>query len=195
MNAARAKATAISSEPDPVAGGLEALLVENRAALIRYLRARQVSQEEAEDLLQELFVKLRTHPTGPIAGARAYLYRMAENLLTDRHRSESRRRGREEAWVSAQSGDTLDTYDQPPPDRALIAREELVAVAAALAVLPARTVSIFRSYRIEGVTRKQIALDLGISVSAVEKHLQRAYQVVVEAQAKIDGDSGVRRRP
>lgn len=195
MTAQRARARPIISQAEAAHGGLEALLVTNRAALIRYARARQASQEEAEDLLQELFVKLRTQPSGPVASPRAYLYRMAENLLTDRRRSEGRRRGREEAWVCAQSGDTLDRYDAPSPEQALIARETLATVAAALALLPPRTVSIFRLYRIDGIPRKQIALDLGISVSAIEKHLQRAYQAVVEAQARIDGDNLERQRP
>jgi FixJ family two-component response regulator len=37
--------------------------------------------------------------------------------------------------------------------------------------------------------QKQIAAELGISVSAVEKHLQKAYLTVVEARSQLDADA------
>src|ERR1700710_264614 len=159
-------------------GGLvRAALLEHRPALLRYFIARRVPPDEAEDILQDLVVKLASHASGPVAEPRAYLYRMGENLLFDRARSEGRRRGREKAWVAAQAGATLEADDRPSPEQALIARERLALVSAALAALPERTVQVFRRYRIEGVPQRQIAAELGISLSAVEKHLQKAYQI------------------
>src|SRR6478672_10311693 len=131
-------------------GLLRAALLEHRAALLRYFIARRVPPDEAEDILQDLVVKLASHASGPIAEPRAYLYRMAENLLLDRIRSEGRRRGREQAWVAAQSGVSLDADDRPSAERALIARERLALISAALAALPERTSFVFRRYRIDG---------------------------------------------
>jgi RNA polymerase sigma factor (sigma-70 family) len=176
-------------------GLLRAALVEHRAALLRYFLARRVPPEDAEDVMQDLVVKLESHASGPVAEPRAYLYRMAENLLLDRIRSEGRRRGREQAWVASQAGATLETDDRPSPEQALIARERLAVVTAALSALPERTVQVFRRYRIEGAPQRQIAGELGISLSAVEKHLQKAYQVVVETQKRLDADTHCPQRP
>jgi len=176
-------------------GLLRAALLEHRAALLRYFIARRVPPDEAEDILQDLVVKLESHASGPVAEPRAYLYRMAENLLFDRIRSEGRRRGREKAWVAAQAGATLDADDRPSPEQAMIARERLALVSAALAALPERTLHAFRRYRIDGMPQRQIAGELGISLSAVEKHLQKAYQVVVETQQRLDADTHCPQRP
>jgi RNA polymerase sigma-70 factor (ECF subfamily) len=175
-------------------GLLRAALLEHRAALLRYFIARRVPPDEAEDILQDLIVKLASH-AGPVAEPRAYLYRMAENLLLDRIRSEGRRRGREKAWVAAQAGATLDADDRPSPEQVLIARERLALVSAALAALPERTLLVFRRYRIDGVPQRRIADELGISLSAVEKHLQKAYQIVVETRERLDADTHGRQRP
>jgi len=176
-------------------GLLRAALLEHRAALLRYFIARRVPPEEAEDVLQDLVVKLESHASGPVAEPRAYLYRMAENLLLDRIRSDGRRRGREQAWVAAQAGAALDADDRPSAEQALIARERLDLVSKALADLPERTLFVFRRYRIDGVPQREIASEIGISLSAVEKHLQKAYQVVVEARKRLDADSPGPQRP
>jgi len=183
------------NDRDHSGGLLRAVLLEHRAALLRYFIARRVPPDEAEDILQDLVVKLESHASGPVAEPRAYLYRMAENLLFDRIRSEGRRRGREKAWVAAQAGATLDADDRPSPEQAMIARERLALVSSALAALPERTLLAFRRYRIEGIPQRQIAAELGISLSAVEKHLQKAYQAVVEAQARLDADTHSPQRP
>ena len=180
------EAKAMNEPHGTPSGLLRAALIEHRAALLRYFIARRVPPEEAEDVLQDLVVKLESHASGPVAEPRAYLYRMAENLLLDRIRSEGRRRGREQAWVAAQAGAALDQDDRPSPERTLIAREQLALVSAALAALPERTSLVFRRYRIDGMPQREIATELGISLSAVEKHLQKAYRTVVEAQMLLD---------
>lgn len=172
-----------------VASGLRAVLLANRAALLKFLLARRVPPDEAEDLLQELYVKLESQPIGPVAHPQAYLYRMADNLLLDRRYSATRRAGREEAWVMAQSGTNLGTDDRPSAEQALLARERLAIVATALGELPERTLLVFRMFRIDEVPQKAIAAQLGISVSAVEKHLQKAYRAVVEARVRLDADA------
>jgi RNA polymerase sigma-70 factor (ECF subfamily) len=167
---------------------LKRAFLQHRPALLRYLSARGVRAEDAEDMLQDLFVKLESHPAGPVAEPRAYLYRMAENLVFDRRRSAGRRTAREEAWATAQLGVTREADDRPSAQQILIARERLSMVSDALAALPERTQLVFRRFRIDGVPQREIAAELGISLSAVEKHLQKAYQVVVETQAGLDAD-------
>jgi RNA polymerase sigma-70 factor (ECF subfamily) len=58
----------------------------------------------------------------------------------------------------------------------LEARQSLQTAVAALQALPERTRTIFVLRRLEGHAYRDIADQLGISVSAVEKHMVRAVQ-------------------
>ena len=155
----------------------KALLLSSRAALIRFMRARGAQPDEAEDLVQELYLAVDTRTIGSLADPQAYLFRMANNLLLDRRREALRRTRREVAAAAA-----VATGNAVPAEDALIAREELAHIRDALDVLPDRTRDIFRRFRLDGDRQKQIALDLGISVSAVEKHLQQAYRALLAAR-------------
>lgn len=174
---------------------LKSLFMVSRPALLRFLRMRGASAEEAEDLVQDLYLKLDSEAIGLVAEPRAYLYRMADNLLLDRRRATLRRARREEQWAG--SGTFLGNSPvdgSAAADDVLISQEQLHFVSEALATLPERTVEIFRRFRIEGERQRQIAADLGISVSAVEKHLQRAYEVVLSLKARTDAGNDLRRR-
>ena len=169
--------------------GLKQLLVDMRGPLLRMLTARGARADEAEDLLQELFVRLETQAIGPVGEPRAYLYRMADNLFLDRRRAETRRAAREQRWGEQ------DSEPRPTPERELQGRERLAMVSAALSALPERTVEIFRRFRLDGESQRAIGESLGISLSAVEKHLQRAYRTVVDIRARLDAEIEAPRRP
>jgi RNA polymerase sigma factor (sigma-70 family) len=171
-------------------GGLETIFMANRAALGRYLRARLRGDGETEDILQDLWLKLSTLETGPVAEPLAYLYRMAENLVLDRRRSAMRRSNRETEWTKGQIDGTIETAidGQPTAERILLARDHLRRVDTVLNALPERTAFAFRAVRIDGTPQKEIAASMGISLSAVEKHLQKAYRAVLDVQRVLDAD-------
>ena len=181
-------------ELDMAASGLSAVLIAHRGALLRFLRARGAAGE-AEDILQELWLKIdRIDAEGPIADPRAYLFRMADNLMHDRVRASMRRGNREQAW-SETGYDAAGQDETPSAERALLARQRLRQVELALATLGERTQRIFRRFRIEGVTQSRIAQEEGISLSAVEKHLQRAYRILATiVDEDEDGVPSTRRR-
>lgn len=164
--------------------GLQSVFLKSRAALTRYLRARRCGDSEAEDILQDLWVKLCGLETGPIAEPMAYLYRMTENMMLDRRRSAMRRTSRETEWTKGQIDGTIErSIDaQPSAERLLLARDHLRRVEAVLKALPERTAQAFRAVRIDGTPQKEIAAQMGISLSAVEKHLQKAYRAVLDVQ-------------
>ena len=174
--------------------GLKQLLLSSRTAVIRFLMLRGSTADEAEDLVQELFLKLEGLRIGPIAEPRAYLYRMADNLLLDRRRSVARRSRREEEWTDARSGVDVEADDTPSVEDAMIAREQLDIVTNALSTLPPRTAEIFRRFRVDGERQKVIAADFGVSVSAIEKQLQHAYDVVLAAKKELDEEFEEARR-
>ena len=137
-------------------------------------------------MLQDLFVRVRTMESGPIAEPRAYLYKVTANLLFDRRRSAARRATREQIWTEAQLGPEMEIDERPSVEQEMAARQELHSITAAIAALPERTAVILRHYRVDGYEQKEIARELGISLSAVEKHLQRGYRAVTEARARLD---------
>jgi RNA polymerase sigma factor (sigma-70 family) len=171
-------------------GGLAAVFMANREAIHRFLRARLRGTGDPEDMLQDLWVKLESVETGPVAEPLAYLYRMAENLALDRKRSAMRRTYRETEWTKGhiEGGLGMAVDSQPDAERCLLARDHLRRVDSALGRLPERTAFVFRAVRIDGVPQKEIAASIGISLSAVEKHLQRAYRAVLEIQLKLDAE-------
>jgi RNA polymerase sigma-70 factor (ECF subfamily) len=157
---------------------LTAEFLRHRAMIARYLRARGAG-ESAEDLLQELWVKVVAVPIeADVADPVSYLFRMAHNLMLDRHRTERRRGDREHRYhmVSDLTGAAHDPA--PAPDRVLIAKQRLAEVERVLTSLGPRTDYIFRRHRLDEVPQRDIAAELGITLSAVEKHLQKAYRAV-----------------
>ncbi len=165
--------------------GLEAVFLESRDKLLRFLAAHGAG-DAAEDLLQELWIKVSASPPGPIGAPLSYLYRAANNLMVDRHRSQRQSTLREREWSDAAGPTTGGVSDAPSGEQALIAREALGIAEAALANIPPRAAAIFRRHRIEGVGQKLIAAEMGLSISTVESDLRAAYRALLESRRRID---------
>jgi RNA polymerase sigma factor (sigma-70 family) len=164
--------------------GLRRLLLDQRGRLLRFLAARGAGND-AEDVLQDLWQRLAVPPGQPIADPVAYLFRAAENLMRDRHRANVARERREEDWHDVS---TPEEMQQPGGERVLIARQRLAEAEAVLAELGPRVDQVFRRYRLEGVGQAEIARDLGISLSSVEKDLQKAYRALATLKATFDAE-------
>lgn len=155
-------------------GGLRAIFLEQRAMLLRLLTARLGSRDDAEDALQDMWMRLDQLADQPIAQPAAFLYRVASNMATDRRIAGARRGARDALWLDHQP--TAD--DLPGAERALVARDELRRIQATIDAMPERMATALRLYRIENRPQRAIAEQLGISVSGVEKLLQRAYRII-----------------
>jgi RNA polymerase sigma-70 factor (ECF subfamily) len=156
---------------------LAALFGTQRAELQRFLVARCGDPTEAEDLLQELWLKVAHLSTGPIANARAYLFRMANNLVLDRARGRRREMRRDRLWLE-QTGLTEDDPEQSVAnsiaETILMKAQEADLIRGALEALPAGARRALLLYRFEGRKQADIAQIMGISRSGVEKHLALA---------------------
>jgi RNA polymerase sigma factor (sigma-70 family) len=168
-----------------MATGLSAIFMTNRAALLRFLRARGAG-DEAEDLLQDMWMKLEAKDLGPVSDPVPYLYRMANNLMLDRYRSSTRRERREQDWAVGAGGVMADPNEDIAVDERIILNQRLDEARGVLRTLGPRVEMVFRRFRIEGVGQKVIAEELGVSLTTVEKDLQKAYRAMMALKQKMD---------
>jgi RNA polymerase sigma-70 factor (ECF subfamily) len=163
---------------DEQSSGLEALYLGHKHELLRFLTARTGDADEAQDVLQELWLRAARAPAGPVGNGRAYLYRIAQNLVLDRARERRRRTARDLAWHRDALGAPPDAADPPDvgadAEREMIEREEAARLASAIASLPEGARRAFRLHKIDGLKHSEVAAALGISVSGVEKHIALA---------------------
>lgn len=141
-----------------------------RGPLTAYFERRVYSRDEAEDLTQEVFLRLVRRPDGAnIDNPEAFLFRTAVNLLRDRSR-------RQKTFRSHLSETELrqDRFEGISPERVLGDRQALQAVMQRLAELDERTRDAFILHRLEGWKHAEIARAFGVSVSSVEKYIIKA---------------------
>ncbi len=165
--------------------GLEAIFFANRGPLLRFLAAHGAG-EAAEDLLQELWLKIAAVRPGPIDSPMSYLYRAANNLILDRYRSERQAARRNQDWTDAVGATVAGRSDDPSGDRRLIARQELERVQGVLDSIGPRAAGIFRRHRIDGVGQREIAQELGVSLSTIESDLRKAYRALADMRGAIE---------
>lgn len=155
--------------------GLLAMLKDRRADLRRFLVARTGSEAEADDCLSELWIKVNSVRPGPIANPKSYLFQMANNLVLDRRREQQRRERRERSWTTDRYGSDAaksEVADEAPDAEQLIVdREEAGRLADAIARLPVGAQRVLRRHKLDGLSHGEVAAELGISKSAVEKHM------------------------
>ena len=157
--------------------GLVAILASERAKILRYLVAHGAG-DSAEDLLQELSIRLRQQSVGPIGSPLSYIYRAATHLMIDHRRSLTQSRQRDRNWAEVQDR-TSDASDSAPnPERIIDARAKVSALDSRLDELPQRARRILLMHRVEGAPQRKIAERLGISVSTVEADLRAAYALL-----------------
>jgi len=142
-----------------------------RRWLVAYFRRRLNEKADAEDLAQEVFARLAAREgSEPVEHLGGYVLKTASSVLADR----ARRQASHFSSAHVEFDTDLHGGEEIDPERIVGAREELSVATAALLALPERTRTVFVLQRLEGCRHREIAERLGISVSAVEKHLVRA---------------------
>lgn len=180
--ASRRLMLAVSDDP---AEGLQAIFIENREALRRFLLARGAG-DDCDDLLQDLWLKIGRLQAGPIAAPMPYLYRVANTLMIDRYRSARQSEARDAVWAEHQSGPEPGVSGMPSVERVIQGKQAAARVEQALADLPERAALAFRRSRIDKLPQREIAVELGVSVSTVESDLRRVYRTLAELKERLD---------
>ena len=150
-----------------------------RDDLVRFFAARLRSMAAAEDLVQDLYVRVASLESGErVENPSAYLYRLASNLMLDRLRSERRSGARDNAWVQDHRTEVggEGVVDAPSAEQSVAARQRLAQVARAIAELPPKTKRAFELHKLQGLTQEETARALGVSRKTVEKQISAALQ-------------------
>lgn len=154
---------------------------ESKDHLYRYLLCLNLRPEEADDTIQETFLRLHQHLAAGKgeSNLRGWLFRVAHNLAMNHHRSESYCLSvNDEDWEkTVQERITLSSN----PETHLLDKERAQQLQSALANLsPQQRQCLY--LRSEGFRYQEIAKILGISVSSVAEFLRRAIQRLSRGQ-------------
>ena len=143
------------------------------ATLKQRLTRKLGNAEDAGDALHDTWLRLKGgEDLGPIQNPGAYLSRMAVNIAVDVQRRHSR----------LLSGDDVDQLLEevmdpaPGPAQTAEARSELEAVRQLLDRMPERRRAVALLVHAEGMTQKEAALQLGVSLRTVEYELKRCHE-------------------
>jgi len=147
-----------------------------KGLLTRVTKATRNSAQ-AEDYLHSAFLRLEEYRrANTVENPAGFLVRAAVNIAADEARRPANRT-RDARPVD----ELLDIADaEPLADEVFAARKRLERVQAGLAQLSPRTREIFLMHRVEGLKYREIAAELGVTVSAVEKHVAKAALFLAE---------------
>ncbi|USQ96581.1 RNA polymerase sigma factor [Caulobacter sp. RL271] len=139
--------------------------------LRRYFR-RRAPVAQVDDLVQEVFTRLLgLRDPAAVQDLERYIFVVAASVLARQHR-------RNAPWQAVDDIEGLGPPDEVTPERSLIGKQGVEAMLAVLDQLSPRTRHVFLLHRFEEMTYQRIARELGISVSAVEKHMMAALKAL-----------------
>lgn len=170
------------SKPPQKSAALAELFRQHAAELRGFLRFRR-GAADAEDLVQESFVRLlQASATRVPDNPRAWLYRTVANLAADAH---DHRLVRERVHVSVhvESAELVDEVadHRADPARQAEANQSLQKAWGALRHLPEPCRQAFLLNRLDGMSQRAIAVQLGISEKTVERYILRALEACQRA--------------
>jgi RNA polymerase sigma-70 factor (ECF subfamily) len=151
-----------------------ALYREEAPRLGRFFGRRTKQADMVQDLVQSVFARFlgrSTDAQSTLDEPRAYLTRIACNLLQDTARQRARR-----GEPSAVDVEEIPATENP--HARLEARDMLRRIDAAILALPERTREIFMAHRFEDMTYPEIAARMGVCVKTVEKHISLALRAL-----------------
>lgn len=147
---------------------LEAVYRTEAPRLARYFKFRFRGQEDPDDLVQDVFARLAAgRPLAELRDPEGYFKRTLRNFLIDRNR----KRRRQPIFTSMEG---VEPGMEPDQAHAIEVKQMQELYRAAVDALPPRTREVFLLHRVEELSVKVIARQLGISTRTVEWHIGEA---------------------
>jgi RNA polymerase sigma factor (sigma-70 family) len=145
--------------------------------LQKFLARKLDSPEDAAEVAQDAFLRLhRMAQPEQLDNARAFLFQVASNLAIDQLRRKTLHyRFLNSEKSLAVDGEPLDINAiAASPEQIISAREKLDAIYGAVEELPFKTKQAFLLHRNNGLSYNDIAREMDVSVSSVEKYILQA---------------------
>jgi RNA polymerase sigma factor (sigma-70 family) len=147
------------------------------ASLMQFLRHSWHRSGDIADLRQDIYVRVFEAAQKQIPRpAKPFVFAVARNLMIDRYRRER--------IVPIDGVADLEAVevaaDEPGPDRNAIARDALRRLQAAMDRLPPRCREAVVLRQVEGLSRREIAMRMGISEKTVKSHLNDGANMLID---------------
>ncbi len=165
---------------------VERCILPHEAEVRNRLRRGSLSRAEIDDIVQEAYSRLmHIENVGAISNPRAYFWQVTRNVLL-----EQLRRSRIVRIDTVAEMESLGTQDDGPgQESVLISKQELGKLQRLIDALPDTCRKIFIKRKIEQTSQKEIAVEMGMTVSAVEAQIRRGFKLISNAWE--DGETGV----
>jgi len=170
------------------------LIVEHRLKLKSFIRKRVRNNEDAEDILQDVFyqfVKTIENSMNPIEQVSAWLYRVARNLIIN---SGIKKREMEMPVYHSDDADdeVLSEFSEvlfsnepsPTPETEYLRSLVWTELGNALAKLPPEQREIFELTELDGIPVKEISETTGVTVNTL---LSRKHYAVKHLRKRMEG--------
>ncbi|MCH7743809.1 MAG: RNA polymerase sigma factor [Proteobacteria bacterium] len=147
--------------------------------LVRYLSKKVHNNEDANDLAQEAFLRMhKFQQSRRLDNARAFLFKTANNLVVD----QMRRASVHNKYLSferlpEQSDEENDKF-APSAERTVSAEQELDRIYKVVNQMPEKVRSAFLMHRGKDLSYSQIATEMDVSTSMVEKYIIQALRIL-----------------
>lgn len=156
---------------------------EHNQALLKFLRLRVDSDQEALEVAQEAYVRmLQLESTRAVSFLSSYLFRTAANIAIDRRRRKSL------AFRTSQEPAEYETAVDASPDVIAQAREEISLIGRFIEELPPKCREAFYLHRLDELSPADIAVRLQVTPRMVHHYLVRA---LVHVRSRLDDISRV----
>lgn len=154
---------------------LEELVRRLSPPLLRYFAASGIGREDAEDLLQDCWMRIHRarHTYRSSEPVLPWLYAIARHTKLDGYRRRHRRQARE--VLVAAVPENLQRVESPTPE------EEIGRL---LAGLPESQREVVFMLKVSGMSLEEVARATGSTVGAVKQKAHRAYEALRRALAK-----------
>jgi len=146
------------------------------ADLMQFLQHHGRNRSDLNDLRQEVYLRAYESARERLPqSTRPFVFAIARNILVGQFRRE-----RIIPIDGVPDFESIEIpSDEPGPDRSMIARDELRRLYAALDRLPPRCREALMMRRVDELSRREIAMRMGITEKTVKRHLNDGLRLLV----------------
>ena len=168
--------------------GVSRAFVENYGSIKRFLGRLLTQREDIEDIAQEAYLRAYVaEQSREIDQPEAYLYRSARNLALTKLTQKSRQM----TDLIDDLGPVVVLEGDAPLEELVAAEESLGLHCEAVAHLPEKCKQVYILRKVYGLTHKEIAERMSLSVSSVEKYMLKG---VLACRAYVERREGPSRK-